>query len=100
MVKSIALEPTADAHKIIGAIWLNRRLPEKAVPYLQKALQLEPGHGQTLFNLTNAYLQLGQIENARGALSQLERLMPGSDKVEKLKKSLADAQNTKKATKS
>jgi tetratricopeptide (TPR) repeat protein len=100
LVKSIALEPTADAYKIVGAIWLNRQQPGKAAPYLQKALQLEPGHGQTLFNLASAYLQLGQIENARAALQPLERLMPGSDKVEKLKKSLADAQSVKKTTKS
>jgi tetratricopeptide (TPR) repeat protein len=86
--KSIALEPTADAHKICGAILLNRGQPSHAVPYLQRAAQLEPNHGQTIFNLTSAYLQLGQIENARAALAQLERLMPGSDKVAQLKREL------------
>jgi tetratricopeptide (TPR) repeat protein len=96
LVKSIALEPTAEACKIVGAIWLNRQQPEKGAPYLQKALQLEPNDGQTLYNLTGAYLQLGQIDKARAALAQLERLMPGSDKVQQLKKSLAEAQNARK----
>ncbi len=96
LVKSIALEPTAEACKVVGAIWLSRRQPDKGVPYLQRALQLEPNDGQTLYNLTGAYLMLGQIENARASLAQLERVMPGSDKVEQLKKSLVEAQNAKK----
>lgn len=100
LVKSIALEPTADACKIVGAIWMSRGQPARGVPYLQQALQLAPGDGQTLYNLTKSYLSLGQIENARTSLLQLERLMPGSDKVERLKKGLADAQNTKNAAKS
>ncbi len=95
LVKSLALEPTADAYKIVGAIWLSRQQPAKGVPYLQKAVQLEPANGQTLYNLTNAYLQLGQVENARSSIAQLARLMPGSDKVEQLKQRLASRQNAK-----
>ncbi len=93
LVKSLALEPTADAYKIVGAIWLSRRQPGQSVPYLQKALQLEPANGQTLYNLASAYLQLGQLENARAALAQLERLMPGSAELERFKKSLGAAEN-------
>lgn len=88
LMKSIALEPTADACKIAGAIWVSRQQPAQGVPYLQRALQLEPNDGQTLYNLTGAYLQLGQLDNARAALVKLERLMPGSDKVAQLKRDL------------
>lgn len=88
LAKSLALEPTADACKILGAIWLNRRQPGQGVPYLQHALQLEPNDAQTIYNLTSAYLQLGQVENARAALARLERLAPGSDKVEQLQRGL------------
>lgn len=88
LVKSLALEPTADACKIIGAIWLNRRQPGQGVPYLQRALQLAPNDAQTLYNLTSAYLQLSQAENAHATLAQLERLAPGSDKVEELRRGL------------
>jgi tetratricopeptide (TPR) repeat protein len=88
LMKSMALEPTAEACKIIGAIWLHRQLPAQSVPYLQRALQLEPNNGQTAYNLTKAYLQLGQLDNARAAFAQLERLMPASAKVEQLKTSL------------
>ena len=88
LVKSIALEPTADACKIAGAIWVSRQQPAQGVPYLQRALQIEPNDGQTLYNLTGAYLQLGQLDNARAGLVKLERLMPGSDKVTQLKHDL------------
>jgi len=91
LMKSIALEPSADACKIAGAIWVNRQQPAQGVPYLQRALQLEPNDGQTLYNLTGAYLQLGQTENARATLAQLERLAPENPKVAELKKSLAEA---------
>ena len=93
LVKSIALEPTAEACKVVGAIWINRGQPGQGVPYLQRALQFEPNDGQTLYNLTGAFLQLGQTENARATLAQLDRLAPGNPKVEELKKSLAKMQN-------
>jgi tetratricopeptide (TPR) repeat protein len=96
LVKSIALEPTAEACKIVGAIWLSRQQPEKGAPYLQKALQLAPNDGQTLYNLVGAYLQLGQFDKARAALAQLERLLPGSDKVHQLKQNLDEAQHAAK----
>lgn len=92
LTTSLALEPSAEAYKVVGAILINRRQPDKGVPYLQKALQLVPTDGQTLYNLTGAYLLLGQIDNARTALAQLERLMPGSAKVEQLKSSLTATQ--------
>jgi len=91
LMRSIALEPTADACKIAGAIWVSRQQPAQGVPYLQRALQLAPNDGQTLYNLTGAYLQLGQMENARVTLVQLERLTPENPKVAELKKSLAEA---------
>ncbi|MDZ7290560.1 MAG: tetratricopeptide repeat protein [candidate division KSB1 bacterium] len=88
LTKSLALEPSADAYKIIGAILLHRRQPEKAVFYLQKASQLEPSNEQTLYNLASACLMVGQIEEAQKALAKLERLIPGSAQVEQLKKML------------
>ena len=88
LTKSIALEPTADACKIAGAIWLNRRQPAQSVPYLQRALQLEPNDGQTLYNLTAAFLQLEQFDNASASLVRLEKLAPGNPQVERLKHDL------------
>jgi len=90
LVQSIALQPTVAACKVIGAILLNRGQPGKAVPYLQRALQIEPKDGEALYNLTGAFLQLGQMEEARAALAQLERLAPRSPEVIQLQKSFAE----------
>lgn len=88
LLKSIALEPSAEACKVVGAILVSRRQPDKGVPYLQKALQLAPNDGQTLYNLAGAYMMLGQTENARAVIAQLEKLSPGNAKIEQLKQQL------------
>lgn len=88
MMRSIALEPTTEAYKVIGAILVARQQPGAALPYLQKALQYVPTDAQTLYQLTGAYMLLGQVENARTALAQLEKLIPGNEKVEQLKRGL------------
>jgi len=86
LTKSLELEPTAEAYKIVGAILVNRQEPGKGVPYLQKALELVPTDGQTLYNLTGAYVLLGEIDNARTTLAQLEKLMPGNPQIDQLKR--------------
>jgi predicted Zn-dependent protease len=47
-----------------GDLYLNQQLPEKALPYLQKAVAADAGMLQAKASLARAYLQLGQADNA------------------------------------
>ncbi|MDZ7268245.1 MAG: GDSL-type esterase/lipase family protein [candidate division KSB1 bacterium] len=88
MMRALALSPSREAYQVIGAIWLSRRQPAHSLPYLQKALQLAPNDGQTLYNLASAHLLLGQIEPARAYLAQLEKVMPDNPAVAELRRHL------------
>jgi len=98
MIRSLALEQTTEANKVVGAIFINRQQPEAAVPYLQKALQFVPTDVETLYNLTGAYMLLGEKEQATATLAQLEKLMPGNSRVEQLKRGLPNIVNTKQSS--
>lgn len=95
MIRSLALEQTTEANKVVGAILLHRQQPGAAVPFLQKALHFVPNDPQSLYNLTAAYMLLGEKEQATAALSQLEKLMPGNTQVEKLKGGLLNIVDAK-----
>ncbi len=92
MLRALALTPSPEAYQVVGAILLSRRQPAQSLPYLQKALQLAPGDGRTLYNLATAHLMLGQTESARACIAQLEKLMPGSVEVAQLRRGLVSPQ--------
>ena len=59
-----------------GDVFQNQQLPEKALPYLQKAVAADPRLLQAKASLARAYLQLGQADNA--AL-YLKEVLPADD---------------------
>lgn len=61
----IILDPESgyDA-QTLGAIYLQLRQPEKALPCFDRALKLEGDHGPTLINLTKAFFMLGKKAEA------------------------------------
>lgn len=54
-----------------GDTYLNRQLPEKAVPYLEKAVAADPNILQAKASLARAYLQAGQADNAAKYLQEV-----------------------------
>jgi predicted Zn-dependent protease len=54
-----------------GDVYLNQQLPEKALPYLQKAVAADPRMLQAKASLARVYLQLGQADNATGYLKEV-----------------------------
>lgn len=61
----LTTEPSSAALNFLqGDLYLNRQLPEKALPYLQKAVAADPKLMQAKASLARAYLQLGQADNA------------------------------------
>jgi predicted Zn-dependent protease len=59
-----------------GDVYLNQQLPEKALPYLQKAVAGNPRMMQAKASLARAYLQLGQADNAA---EYLKEVLPTDD---------------------
>jgi tetratricopeptide (TPR) repeat protein len=47
----------------LGALYVQTNQPEKAIKYLDRALQLEADHSPTLLNLTKAFFMSGRLED-------------------------------------
>ena len=47
----------------LGALYVQTNQPEKAIRYLDRALQLEADHSPTLLNLTKAFFMSGRLED-------------------------------------
>jgi predicted Zn-dependent protease len=70
-------EPDSAALNFLqGDVFLNQQLPEKALPYLQKAVAGNPRMMQAKASLARAYLQLGQADNAA---EYLKEVLPTDD---------------------
>jgi tetratricopeptide (TPR) repeat protein len=63
----------------LGAIYINLREPEKALPALERAHALNPYSVSTVTNLGNASFLLGDVESARRWWQQTLRLDPDND---------------------
>lgn len=48
----------------LGALYVQLNIPEKAITYLDRALQLDADHSPTLLNLTKAFFMAGRKEEA------------------------------------
>jgi arylsulfatase A-like enzyme/Flp pilus assembly protein TadD len=53
-----------DAHQMLGQIASERRRPQEAIRHFTRALELNPVHEQSLFDLAAAYAELGRWEEA------------------------------------
>jgi tetratricopeptide (TPR) repeat protein len=58
---------------LLGRVYVLKKENEKAVPYLEQALQLEPDLPEANSLLGTAYLRLGRVENA---VAKLEKAAP------------------------
>ena len=62
------------ANLMLGRLMAMQNQAEAALPYLRKAVGLEPGSADAHRFLANVYLELGQHENARRELAVADRL--------------------------
>jgi tetratricopeptide (TPR) repeat protein len=85
---SLAISETAEAHENLGAILLQEKNVNAALPHLERALQTQPNDPELLYNLTGGYLMAGKADQAEATLRQLERLRPNSVEVAALKNDL------------
>lgn len=70
----------------LAATFVQRRQPdyERAFEEFEKALEIDPKHEPTLYNMSIAYLRKGEKENAAKMLEKLREANPESDLVPKL----------------
>ncbi len=48
--------------QMLGALYVQTNQPEKAIKYLNRALQFDAEHGPTLLNMTKAFFMSGRID--------------------------------------
>jgi tetratricopeptide (TPR) repeat protein len=57
----------------LGALYLQLNQPDKAIKYLDRALQLEADHAPTLLNLTKAFFMSGNLEEGKRLAKVLQQ---------------------------
>ena len=81
-------EEIAVTQRMIGSILLQQGHRERAIPYLQRSIELEPGNIQALYNLSGAYALTGEYEKARATIARLLEIEPGHADTRRLLESL------------
>ena len=87
--KAHSIKQTPYTYKWLGLLNLNSGRLEEAVDYLQNAVKMQPDDFELFYNLCNALVHLGQKNDAKAALAQLEALRPGFDDPQKLRQRIA-----------
>ncbi|MGE5499869.1 MAG: GDSL-type esterase/lipase family protein [Syntrophothermus sp.] len=86
-------DPDAYTAKWLGLISLNNQKFEDAVNFLNESLKMNPNDAQVLYNLSGAYVNKKDYENAYKAVDQCLRTDPSFPGAVQLKNQLAAALN-------
>ncbi|WP_456387441.1 tetratricopeptide repeat protein [Desulfolithobacter sp.] len=78
MQQVIRVQPRhAGALNYVGYTWADQKIHlDKALEYIEKAVELRPGNGYILDSLGWVYYRLGRLEEARKALEEAVKLSP------------------------
>jgi len=77
--EALRLAPNlAESHYLVGLLLLNSGETQKAIPELEQARRLEPGHAEVYFQLGRAYAAVGRSEDAARARAEFQRLRSAS----------------------
>lgn len=74
--QSLKYEDSAFANKWLGQIYLDAGFVQKALPYLEKAVQMAPGDAQLVYNLSGGYALNQQYAQAMATLDKLAKIKP------------------------
>jgi len=88
LYKSLELEKSAYAYKWIGAILLETGKKKEALPYLEKAFEMNPDDAQVIYNLSGAYALNANYKEAMQMLDKLYQIDPNFPEADILKKQL------------
>ncbi len=89
--KRYEMEPGEFCTKWIGIISLSRGESEKAIPYLEKSIELKPDDAQTLYNLAGAYSRLKKYDLALTTVNRCLNINPDYPQAQNLKQQLTQA---------
>lgn len=70
------MAPSAQAQRMLGALYLQRNAPETAITYLAQAAENDPENAQTLYNLSGAYALTQNYAKARETVTRLLEVAP------------------------
>jgi tetratricopeptide (TPR) repeat protein len=88
--EAIRLDPAdADAHYTLGAMLMDRKRYQDALPHFVTAVQLAPFALQARLSLAASYGMLDQIPQATRELDAIDRIQPGLPQVAELRSYLA-----------
>ena len=93
-VLAVALRPytagfVAEAHYALGALFLGRREPQRALPHLETAVQLDPLSVAFRLALAGCYTTLERRSEATRELDLIDRLQPHLPQVAEMRALLA-----------
>ena len=91
--KALEINPAdVNARTDLGTTFVERQNPDfaRAVTEFQKALEIDPNHEPTLYNLAVAYNRMNESENAKKTLSKLEETNPNSQLLARLRQIIAN----------
>jgi tetratricopeptide (TPR) repeat protein len=89
--EAIRLDPAdADAHYTLGAMLMDRKRYQDALPHFVTAVQLAPFALQARLSLATCYGMLDQVTQALRELDAIDRIQPGLPQVAELRSYLAD----------
>lgn len=89
--KALEIKPNdVTVQSDLATTFFQRNDPDykRAIQEFEKALQMDPKHEPTLFNLGLAYKRMGDDENAKNTLERLKKEKPDSDLIQRLEKVL------------
>jgi Flp pilus assembly protein TadD len=91
--KALQIKPdNVTVRSDLAATYIQRDQPdyERAFAEFKKALEIDPKHEATIYNMGIAYLRKGEKENAQKVVEQLKAANPESDLIPKLEQLVAN----------
>ena len=75
--RTLALDDrNAQAYALLGEVYVGRRAPAEALPYLEKAVEIQPKLTQNRLNLAACLIDLKQLARAEASLEEIVRGLP------------------------
>ena len=98
-LKALAIKPNdVDVRTDLGLTYYfgEPSQPERAIAEYRKSLAVDPRHESTLQNLATALISIGDLDEARERIDELQRLNPSHTALPNLRAQLAQSKNKAK----
>jgi tetratricopeptide (TPR) repeat protein len=70
--RTLSIDPrNSQAYALLGDVYIGQRQPSKALPHLEKAVDIQPKITQNRLNLVACLIELDELERAQGILGDI-----------------------------